>query len=169
MKTDIHQQVTDTVIEMIESGVNGSSWKCPWVGQAMPINRVTGHAYRGVNVLMLWLTASARDYPTNLWASYKQWQQIGGQVRHGDDPKHRRSKEAGEDDGCEEPRGSRDHQGYGGPPNTTRDLFSYWTHRSSRVEPQGARPPTVYVVLAVPAGVSEVRGRLELAGPGSAQ
>src|SRR6185437_13377833 len=40
--------------------------------------------YRGVNVLVLWAAASQRGYKTQLWATYKQWRELGAQVRQGE-------------------------------------------------------------------------------------
>jgi hypothetical protein len=37
-----------------------------------------------VNVLMLWAAAEITSYQDGRWASFKQWQQIGAQVRRGE-------------------------------------------------------------------------------------
>src|SRR6185312_15970638 len=46
--------------------------------------RSVGKPYRGVNVLMLWATAQKRAYTSNEWATYRQWQEAGAQVRKGE-------------------------------------------------------------------------------------
>jgi antirestriction protein ArdC len=45
------------------------------------VNAATKREYRGVNVLMLWAAAEITGYQDGRWASFKQWQQIGAQVR----------------------------------------------------------------------------------------
>ena len=47
------------------------------------INSVTNNRYRGINQLMLSFTSENKEYKNNIWASYKQWQSIGGQVKTG--------------------------------------------------------------------------------------
>ncbi len=49
----------------------------------MPVNAVTGHKYRGVNVVSLWAASSEYGWPGE-WASYRQWQSAGAQVRKGE-------------------------------------------------------------------------------------
>ena len=51
---DLHQEITNQIIEAIEAGVK--PWTNGWVGAGgsrMPL-RATGEAYRGMNVLILW-------------------------------------------------------------------------------------------------------------------
>lgn len=46
--------------------------------------RVTGEAYRGINVLMLWLEAAETGYVSPFWMTYKQASELSGQVRKGE-------------------------------------------------------------------------------------
>jgi antirestriction protein ArdC len=71
---------------MIERGAG--DWRMPWHASAsgdisMPHN-VTGRAYRVVNVPLLWVSAQAFGYASPIWATYKQWQERGAQVRRGE-------------------------------------------------------------------------------------
>lgn len=88
-KIDPYEFVTNTIIEQIESGmVDGKPKGSPWrlaAGAGMPHNAVGKRAYRGVNVLLLWGTAMVNDYPTNEWATYKQWKSVDAQVRGGEE------------------------------------------------------------------------------------
>jgi antirestriction protein ArdC len=63
-------------------------YEMPWhtgdVPFAIPTNAVTENPYHGVNILSLWLDASAKKYQSGHWASYKQWQSLGAQVRRGE-------------------------------------------------------------------------------------
>lgn len=85
-KTSLYLTVTQKIVAMIETGTG--NYKAPWhVPDGMathPINAATHAEYRGINILSLWIDALANGYPTQFWASYRQWQQIGAQVRKGE-------------------------------------------------------------------------------------
>jgi len=82
----IYRSVTDKIVEAIKAGVG--EFKMPWHlgrdGAAMPVNASTDAPYRGINVLSLWIDAIRKGYPSGLWASYRQWQLLGAQVRKGE-------------------------------------------------------------------------------------
>jgi len=80
-RTDVYRTITDTIIEAIERGAG--DFVMPWHGSgiAKPQNALTRSDYHGVNVLMLWAEACIRGFATGWWATYKQWQEAGGQVR----------------------------------------------------------------------------------------
>jgi antirestriction protein ArdC len=84
----LYATVTEKIILAIEAGVEAGTGKMPWHSMgapvALPINAVTGQAYRGGNVLALWVSALVRKYSSGMWATYKQWQDIGAQVRKGE-------------------------------------------------------------------------------------
>ncbi|GLS45923.1 ArdC family protein [Methylobacterium brachythecii] len=85
MAFDVHQTVTDAIIKTLEAGETGT-WTCPWhrTGGSLPVNAKTGKAYRGVNTLMLWCAEQAAGYGDTRWATYKQWSELGAQVRKGE-------------------------------------------------------------------------------------
>lgn len=82
---DLYREVTTTIAAMIENGAKGADLVMPWhnISGGMPTNATTGHEYRGVNVLNLWATATLFNFPSGQWATYKQWQDTGAQVRKG--------------------------------------------------------------------------------------
>ena len=84
--TDIYQQITNHIIEAIEAGVG--DWRMPWhtdgTSSMRPVNAISGKPYRGVNVLALWCAAQEQGYSSDKWATYKQWQESGAQVRKGE-------------------------------------------------------------------------------------
>ncbi|HAZ7997347.1 TPA: DUF1738 domain-containing protein [Escherichia coli] len=84
-KFDLYQHVTDRIIASIEAGT--PAWRKPWTGEAatmqMPL-RSNGEAYRGINVVMLWLTAAEKGYRSAYWFTYRQAKKLGGQVRKGE-------------------------------------------------------------------------------------
>lgn len=82
---DLYQHVTDQIIASLEAGT--PAWRKPWTGDkgAAPFpRRANGEQYRGINVLMLWMEASAKGYRSAYWFTYKQAQEAGGQVRKGE-------------------------------------------------------------------------------------
>ena len=85
MALDVHQAVTDKIIATLEAGEAGQ-WTCPWhrTGGGLPRNALTGRPYRGINTLSLWVGAQASGYSDDRWATYKQWSELGAQVRKGE-------------------------------------------------------------------------------------
>ena len=85
-RKDTFQRVTDLIVNAIENGTG--SYKMPWRTNggfaSSPINAASRKPYRGVNVLILWATAQEKGYSSGTWATYKQWQELGAQVRKGE-------------------------------------------------------------------------------------
>ena len=82
---DIHQEITNRIVSAIEAGAG--EFKLPWHRAAStrsPINATTGRAYRGVNILSLWITTQALGYESHEWATFKQWRERGAYVRKGE-------------------------------------------------------------------------------------
>ena len=82
-KADIYQQVTDSIIAVLEEGTK--PWVKPW--QAGIVRRPLRHngvAYTGINILMLWLKAEKGGYKAPYWMTYAQAAELGGQVRKGE-------------------------------------------------------------------------------------
>lgn len=72
------------LVEMMEQGAG--SWEMPWhaAGTALlPSNPVTGRRYTGGNRIVLALTSMMAGR-SSYWATYNQWQEVGGQVRKGE-------------------------------------------------------------------------------------
>jgi antirestriction protein ArdC len=85
MATDIYATITQSVIAAMETATG--EYTCPWhtpAASQSPRNAVTKHYYRGANVISLWISSLKFGFEHSLWATYKQWQQIGGQVRGGE-------------------------------------------------------------------------------------
>ena len=84
---DLHQTLTDQIVAAIER-VSADDFRLPWHRSGMssiqPKNALTKNAYRGINIVSLWVAAEVHQYPHALWASYKQWQELGAQVRKGE-------------------------------------------------------------------------------------
>lgn len=82
-RKDIYQTVTDNIIAALEGGVK--PWSCPWLRvsgmSGLPSNYATGAAYSGMNIMLLWCSASKQGFSDSRWMTYKQAQAAGGQVR----------------------------------------------------------------------------------------
>ena len=85
-KRDHRQEVTDSIIAMLEKGV--APWQKPWEGIAMPFNPTTERSYRGGNAVHLMAAAISRGYDDPRWMTYKQAAQQGWQVRNGERGTH---------------------------------------------------------------------------------
>ena len=61
-------------------------WQQPWKPgeRRLPENVATKRPYRGGNSVYLSVTQIAKGYSDNRWATYKQIQELGGQVRTGE-------------------------------------------------------------------------------------
>ncbi len=85
-RTDVYQQVTDTIIAAIENGAG--QWQMPWhragSGLNRPVNIDTGNHYRGVNIVALWAASEVRGFSSGTWGTYRQWQNMACQVRKGE-------------------------------------------------------------------------------------
>ena len=78
-KKDIQAEITNKIIADLEQGT--PVWIQSWAnGSNEPMNHSTGNAYSGINTLILWLSG----YQSSRWATYKQAQSMGGQVRKGE-------------------------------------------------------------------------------------
>lgn len=80
---DVYQSITDHILGAVDSA---GQWKPCWHGMTSPrpTNVLNGHRYQGVNILTCWVAQMVHGYPTQQWASYKQWQAAGAQVRKGE-------------------------------------------------------------------------------------
>jgi antirestriction protein ArdC len=83
---DIHAEITGKLIAAIEA--DPAKPVMPWRRSSrplfMPENALTGNAYNGINVVSLWVAAECLGYSAPIWATYKQWTELGCQVRKGE-------------------------------------------------------------------------------------
>lgn len=81
-KRDIHQEITDRIIEALEQGV--TPWVMPWQTMGAPRNAGTQRPYSGINALVLGLSAMMNGYSTQEWVTFRQAKELGGNVRKGE-------------------------------------------------------------------------------------
>lgn len=82
---DLFAQITDQLIADIETGAAGE-WRMPWhtLADAGTPTSIDRRPYRGANALWLAMVATARDWTSGTWATYRAWQRHGAQVRRGE-------------------------------------------------------------------------------------
>jgi antirestriction protein ArdC len=76
-------RITQEIIRRLEEATK--PWVQPWRG--VPISRplrACGIPYRGMNCFWLWMVADMCGYASSTWMTYRQAQQLGGQVRKGE-------------------------------------------------------------------------------------
>ncbi|MBL0925217.1 MAG: DUF1738 domain-containing protein [Sphingomonadaceae bacterium] len=82
----LYEEVTAKIIAQLEAGI--FPWVQPWSSAGavpgLPRNAVTGRAYSGVNVLILWGAVIERAFPSQDWLTFKQALAAGGCVRKGE-------------------------------------------------------------------------------------
>ena len=85
-RPSIYETITDKIVAAIESGPGDPvmPWQRAGARPVLPVNAATRQAYRGVNILSLWVTALERDFASGEWATFKQWHAKGATVRKGE-------------------------------------------------------------------------------------
>jgi antirestriction protein ArdC len=85
-RMDLYRSITEKIVAAIEAGAG--EFVMPWhrsgIRVGRPTNALSGARYRGINVVALWAESMLEGYDTGYWATYKQWQEVGGQVRKGE-------------------------------------------------------------------------------------
>lgn len=80
-KKDTYQVITDRILTLLEKGT--IPWRQPWsqgAGLGDNQNLMSQHQYRGVNALL----TAAQGYLDPYWLTYKQAQDLGGSIKHGE-------------------------------------------------------------------------------------
>jgi antirestriction protein ArdC len=85
-RASLYDDVTGTIIAQLEAGC--FPWVQPWSSAAavpgLPRNAISGRAYSGVNVLILWSAVIDGCYPSQHWLTFRQALAAGGCVRKGE-------------------------------------------------------------------------------------
>jgi antirestriction protein ArdC len=74
---NVYEIVTEQVIKQLESGT--APWRKPWKCE-MPVNLVSGKAYRGINPFLL----GSQGYGSRYWLTFNQAKKLGGFIRKGE-------------------------------------------------------------------------------------
>ena len=76
---DVYAIITKKIINLLEEGV--VPWRRPWVTTGLPRNLVSKRPYKGINLFLL----SASKYISPYWLTLRQANQLGGNVRKGEE------------------------------------------------------------------------------------
>ena len=81
---DVYSIVTERIVKALDKGT--VPWRCPWKrGEAgIPRNLVSKKPYSGINPFMLTVESVVKGYTSPYWLTYKQAQELGGNVRKGE-------------------------------------------------------------------------------------
>lgn len=85
-RLDVHAAITEKIAAAIAAGAGTFEmpWHRPGVSFALPKNASTDKAYRGSNILSLWIDTDEKKFEHHVWATYKQYEELGAQVRKGE-------------------------------------------------------------------------------------
>ena len=80
MKLNLYEQITNELIERMST--MGKNWIPSYPVGGAHRNVISNKPYRGVNMFRLWCYGA--QYSSQLWGTYKQWNQLGYSVRKGE-------------------------------------------------------------------------------------
>jgi antirestriction protein ArdC len=78
MRPDLAATITEKLLDLMTK--HGSNWRQPWTGSGLYRNAVSKKPYRGVNQLITAISGHASPF----FATYRQWGELGAQVRKGE-------------------------------------------------------------------------------------
>ena len=85
MTFDLHNEVTNQIVAMLDQGV--VPWRSPILGRGTaghPKNLDSGKPYRGINIFLLAFAAYAKGYGSSFWLTWNQAKAKGGTIRKGE-------------------------------------------------------------------------------------
>lgn len=83
MPSQIHQQITNRIIEALKEGKT-LPWKMPWVGHpcaGLPTNIVSSRRYSGINILLLQLHQLRLGLKSKFYGTFNQWKNLCAHVK----------------------------------------------------------------------------------------
>lgn len=86
-RVSLYDSVTNRIVAELEAG--RVPWVQPWglsgsASAALPHNGLSGRAYSGINILILWGAVIEAGWPTQCWLTFRQALEAGGNVRKGE-------------------------------------------------------------------------------------
>jgi len=83
MSNTLYDEITQSIITQLEQGA--APWVKPWkADSSADKNVISQKPYQGINRLILGLSTMAHGFDVPVWASYKQWESLGANVRKGE-------------------------------------------------------------------------------------
>lgn len=82
VKKNVAQTVTNSIVNAIENN-NVLPWVSPYTNGVMVQNLASKKSYRGINIFLLWCSASENGFTSPYWLTFKQARDMGGNVKKG--------------------------------------------------------------------------------------
>lgn len=85
-RQDVYSRITSQIVADLEKGVR--PWVKPWndehaAGRITRPLRHNGQPYSGINVLSLWMSATAQNFAVPIWMTFRQALELDAHVRKG--------------------------------------------------------------------------------------
>jgi antirestriction protein ArdC len=80
---EIRQQITNQIIDALKNG-DLPPWRRPWgiaENTGFPVNVESKRQYRGVNPLLMRLSADSHGLRSRYWGTFNQWKKLGGRIQ----------------------------------------------------------------------------------------
>src|SRR5438270_4016983 len=86
-RKDVYSRITSQIVASLEQGVR--PWIRAWnaehaAGRITRPLRHNGQPYSGINVLSLWMSASAQNFAAPIWMTFRQALELDAHVRKGE-------------------------------------------------------------------------------------
>src|SRR5208282_5021837 len=86
-RKDVYSRITAQIVEHLEKGVR--PWIRPWnaehaAGRITRPLRHNGQPYSGINILSLWMSATAQSFSAPIWMTFRQALELDAHVRKGE-------------------------------------------------------------------------------------
>ena len=85
-QSKLRQEISQQIYETLKSG-DVLPWRRGWqadVNAGLPTNATSRRRYSGVNTILLSIAGFAKGHQSKFWATYKQFQALGTNVRRGE-------------------------------------------------------------------------------------
>ena len=81
-KFDVYGEVTNAILDELKKGT--APWRQPWNHTLrMTPKKWNNEDYKGINILLLWITAANQGFTSPRWMTFNQAKTLGGNVRKG--------------------------------------------------------------------------------------
>jgi antirestriction protein ArdC len=86
-RQDVYSRITSQIVASLEQGVR--PWVKPWnaehaAGRITRPLRFNGQPYSGINILSLWMSATAQGFAAPIWMTFRQAMELNAHVRKGE-------------------------------------------------------------------------------------
>ena len=83
-QTQIRQEITNQIVDALKQGV--APWRTTWIDDpnaGSPTNVMSQSRYRGINPLVLELSATKQGFQSKWWGTFAQWKSLGAWIKKG--------------------------------------------------------------------------------------